>query len=230
MYRTIVFELTALVLGACSSDFLIRDAKQDPHDHGASGTTEGLSDIIEGAPHRIEILLVHGVGDHCAGFGLDDRDGWLNADRATALGLTPDGPATFKTLADPDNHNASGPDPRSGYYVGRRLFHHAGRERGTRDVEVIEITWSGLTSWVKTNQLGFDLSKPIPGKADSLSCPPFTEATNDRPRQIVNGQLKEGVLDQRLADAVLYVGSYGAKLNHILAEVLCRITSVKDYG
>ena len=97
----------------------------------------------------------------------------------------------------------------------------------------VELTWSGLTQWLKLKQLGFDLTKsilpaPTPPSAhldnegQLLTCLRAHPAEFDQERVSLNRTLKEDVLDRSLADALLYVGSNGSKINDAMSETVCR--------
>jgi len=97
----------------------------------------------------------------------------------------------------------------------------------------VELTWSGLTQWLKAKQLGFDLITPIvpapspqpPKLRDEgqlLTCLKAHMAEDDQKRASLNRALKEDVLDRSLADALLYVGSNGSKINDAMGETICR--------
>ncbi|MFJ1258758.1 hypothetical protein [Cupriavidus sp. CuC1] len=88
-------------------------------------------------------------------------------------------------------------------------------------IDAIEITWSPLTQWIKTTQLRYDDNGDF--KDDSLPCleskdNPFRSAPS---RALLNGYVKEHVFDRSLADAALYMGSYGTVLQRGVADALC---------
>jgi hypothetical protein len=60
---------------------------------------------------------------------------------------------------------------------------------GARRLRVYEVTWSPITYWVKIGQFGYDES--------------FTPK-----RQLINGILKDNLMDFALSDAILYAGAY----------------------
>ncbi|MEJ0006804.1 MAG: hypothetical protein WDM77_10695 [Steroidobacteraceae bacterium] len=89
----------------------------------------------------------------------------------------------------------------------------------------MEVTWSPLTRWIKNSMLGYDataiaMSHSGSGR-DIQKCPDDQQDTlgNEGPtasnfhppdRLFLNANLKWGVLDRSLADALIYTGTYGA--------------------
>jgi hypothetical protein len=226
--------LSALLLNGIAgcTPLTIRDARNTP------GTIPALKEYLEGAPQRVVIVLVHGVGDHCPTYGLDANQGWLRDATTTGLGLYPAGPVgTPELISDPDNRAEDGAvDPGSAFYLTRRQYSYQRADGRRTDVEVGEITWSGVTAWIKAKQLSFDLSDAAPAGDSSvphapimLSCPEIPAGPYPFSRQSLNKSIKEPLLDLALSDAILYVGPYGVKIEHGVAEVLCRLLSDKSY-
>lgn len=224
-----VLLLSALCLIGCSTNIVIRDART-----GQPGEIKPLKTYLADAKDGVLLIFVHGVADHCPGYALDDNVGWLNEETRKSLGLRdiPAGELKQITLQDPAHWNDY-PDAASTYTVARRRFGYTTSEGEVRSVTAVEITWSGLTRWVKTKQLGFDLTEPIvkskhdPAKPantedDLMTCIEPVPAQFDQKRVLVNRILKEQTLDRSLADAVLYIGSYGIKINFAMADSLCR--------
>jgi len=220
----------ASIIAGCLSGLTIRDARGTP-ENIISGTTPALASYLSGAQDQAIVVLVHGVGLHCPKYGLDRKSGWLNDDTAAGLKLTALGDVGDpEFISDADNRVGGVVDPKSGLYLTRREFAFQRANKTQARVLVAEVTWSGLTAWIKNNQLAYDLSDPVPeGKPPTVACPAITEATNPFPRQTLNKVIKENTLDLSLSDAVLYVGTYGAKIERGMAEVLCRLTSKQTY-
>lgn len=225
MKRLTCLFLLAAVAG-CAHDPVVRNASDNK-----PGSVTPLNAHLARAGHRAILIFVHGVGDHCPGYALDDTNGWLNRSAQTRLHLTPDGnPAgDTVTLPDPLNTTSKGVDPLSNYTIRHRAFLYDGQLH----VDAVEITWSGLTRWIKTKQLGFDISEAIEPTKGALanesstpredkSCVGVIPKKFDQNRQALNRLLKEQTLDRSLSDAVLYVGSYGAKINIAMADGICR--------
>jgi hypothetical protein len=221
----------AAMLAGCSSGLTIRDARGTPA-NVIPGTTPALAAYLSGPEDRAIVVLVHGVGLHCPTYGLNKKSGWLNDDTTAALGLAPLGAVSpSEYISDADNRVAGVEDPKSGLYLTRREFTFQRAGKPDAHVLVAEITWSGLTAWIKDNQLAYDLSDPVAaGTPAAVSCPAITETTNPFHRQLLNKAIKESTLDLALSDAVLYVGTYGAKIERGVAEVLCRVTSTQTYS
>lgn len=237
--------VTLPVIG-CRSSPIIRDARED-HGSPVPGTTPALAEYLKGASGPVTIVLVHGVGFHCPLFGLDKSSGWLSDTRARALGLEPQGdPGPPQLIWDLDNRANGEVDRRSAFYLTRRSFvYHDQDHHLTVPVLAAEITWSGLTAWVKDKQLAFDLTNNVaPGimprdhdvsslqhdpNPVEIACPGIPDASYPYRRLMVNRLVKEGTLDMSLSDAVLYMGSYGPKIERAVAEVMCRLTSTKTY-
>ena len=234
--RAVVLAVLSSTIAGCTA-LTIRNAADTPA-HPAPGTVPPLKSYLEGSPKRTVVILVHGVGDHCPTYGLDPKKGWLNDTTAAALGLHPTGPvSTPEVIADPDSRTAVGiPDPGSAFYLTRRSYSYQRTDGTQTAVEVGEITWSGVTAWLKAKQLSFDITDNVPGGDSSidtaphvLSCPEIAAGPYPFARQVLNKSLKEQLLDLALSDAILYAGTYGAKLEHGLAEMLCRLVSDGHY-
>jgi hypothetical protein len=220
----------AIIIAGCSSGLTIRDARGTP-ENIIPGTTPALESYLSDAEDQAIVVLVHGVGLHCPMYGLDRKIGWLNDETAAGLKLSPLGDVGHpEFISDADNRVGGTVDPKSGLYLTRREFTFRRANKTQAHVLVAEITWSGLTAWIKNNQLAYDLSDPVAeGKPPTIACPAITETTNPFPREYLNKVIKENTLDLALSDAVLYVGTYGAKIERGMAEVLCRLTSKQTY-
>lgn len=227
--------LVSFMLAACGSTpevYSSNDRLKDP----PSGSFPGLAQLLPNKPGPLRVVFVHGVGDHCPGYALDPADGWLNDDAAKAVGLTPlddekappAGPIRIPTsvFMHPDA-GAAEDDPRSFVAYATRHF-KLQTSAGERDVEAVEITWSPLTQWLKSNQLGYDSPSTTPGPgAQRSGClePPdasVTPAKHPPKRLWLDKILKEGVFNRNLADAMLYVGPYGMLIQRGVAEAMCR--------
>jgi len=202
----------AFFLAGCSPSVVIRDAKTN-----APGEIKSLKSELKDATDGMLLVFVHGVGDHCPGYALNESDGWLNQDAQKELSLHEVADSYKEVpLQDPAHWNNS-PDPASTYTVAKREFDYSLGGKTSR-LRAVELTWSGLTRWVKTKQLGYDLTEPVA----KTPCTNEIPKEFDQPRVLMNRILKEQTLDRLLSDAVLYVGSYGTKINFAMADSLCR--------
>jgi hypothetical protein len=200
------------LLVGCSPGIVIRDAAT-----GAPGEIASLGSQLASAEDGVLLIFVHGVGDHCPGYALDPKNGWLNQEAQTLLSIHPRTDTyTSVKLQDPAHWN-NDPDPASTYTIARQLFDYK-RDNKAYTLTAVELTWSGLTHWVKTKQLGYDLTETIP----ATDCEKAIPGEFDQKRVYVNRELKEPTLDRSLSDAVLYVGSYGTKINFAMGDALCR--------
>lgn len=227
--------LVVLLLAACSSSrFVVRRVDQPK----VPGSVVALSDIVGNTDNGVIVIFVHGVGDHCPGYALNNDVGWLNSGVANLMGLIPDNsperPDQLNPLWRRDPAHGGGPrdesDP-SWFAISHRTYDL--RNDPSKKVLAIELTWSGLTQWLKVKQLGFDLTKPIVPAPEPpppnlhnedqlLTCLKMHPAEFDQKRLLLNRVLKEDVLDRSLSDAVLYVGSNGSKINEAMSETICR--------
>jgi hypothetical protein len=225
------FLLAAFALVSCTHQPVVFDPKDKSQE--ATGSISKLSDYLPKGQGKVKVILVHGVGDHCPGYGLDPEYGWLNAKIANAIGLikkdeNPSNPThildykfTGKT-SDPILR-----DTLSRVSVVKQNFtYKAIGASETSEVEVIEITWSELTQWLKSKQVGYDLTHSLKDATNidkKLGCLHEIEEGAGKPphRVLVNRMVKEQVLDRNLLDAVIYAGSYGINLQKGFAEALC---------
>jgi hypothetical protein len=223
--RRTALALAAVAAGllACSSAPVIY-APDDGAGADPTGKVEPLgAHVTPGLPLRV--VFLHGVGDHCYGYALG-KDGWLNAEAVNALGLHETQPVGASRKIYADVFLGGSRDARKYVEVGTRNFVAAlpGVPGETR-VEAIEITWSHMTQWVKSNQLGYDSTHPFDAGSDG-GCIDGPDATVPKikeppPRLLLNRIVKETVFDRNLADAVLYSGSYGKAMELAVAEGLC---------
>jgi len=221
--RTFLMALLAVLMASCAQP-VVRTVTSTP-----TLTDWALKAKIEQAGERVGgktlIVFVHGMGDHCPGYALDRRIGWFSEGVTSLLGLAK--PSHDPTpVMIPDFENG---DPAS--FLVMRKYEYAYPD-GSHPVDAVEITWSGLTRWLKNKQLAYDLSDPTKksGPADTLrrgddirDCIDVVGGQYDQPRVPINKALKDGLLDRNLADAVIYVGSYGPKIERETADALCRI-------
>lgn len=224
----VVFLVLAVVaLAGCVSAPIISNPAEGPKDP-AEGSVKALTELLE-HKDRAVVIFIHGVGDHCPGFALGKAKGsWLNDDAQKALGLVPrDSGATYTDVFDDEFIPGHPRDVASKVTVGKRRFSFPASkpEAEQLPVDAIEITWSQLTQWVKTNQLGYDLTEPSPPpdtRTPSCPYPQDLEKYKKPPARVsLNRLLKEQVLDRSLADAVLYAGTYGRIMRRGTAEALC---------
>jgi hypothetical protein len=190
-----------------------------PNEHAQ---VKPLATYLTNNTNDVVILFVHGIGDTCPGYALDDNAGWLNKGMYTAIGLRPVSSTVsqnYRDLAYPPSDN--GEIGASYYTLARRQFVLKGDRVNGRRIYAYEFTWSGLTRWVKNKQLGFDLTSPISPAQPCVD--PVKELNTEQHRVWINRLLKEGLMDRNLSDAVIYMGSYGTKINRVMADVFCRV-------
>jgi hypothetical protein len=231
MIRSITLPLLALTLATllgCSTPAVVYSPKDGPDD-APSGAVQPLGSLLGGAT-SLRLVLVHGVGDHCPGYALDPQDGWLNSDAMQAMGLR------SIPSDDTDVHPVDVSVFMGGKFDGLSQVAYAKRKYALKlpgsasdtSVEAIEITWSPLTQWIKSNQLGYDSPSTTPQVAQkSKGCPPPADPTHPPgkaapPRLFLDKLIKEQIFDRNLSDAILYSGTYGWVMERGIAEALCR--------
>lgn len=216
--------LAALLLAACAHDPIISDPAEAPGEAPRGNVREIAADLHD----RTEAVAVfiHGVGDHCPGFALDNKKGWLNDKALPAIGLTRKGgpqPTRFDVL-DTEFLPDHPVDKASKITIETASFDFRVSATQHVSLRVIELTWSQLTQWVKTVQLGYDLTKPSPPPPNATADCPFKNSApekNPPTRVLANRLIKEQLLDRNLADAMLYAGTYGRVMRRGIAEGLC---------
>ncbi|MGH8121864.1 MAG: hypothetical protein ACREPT_03745 [Rudaea sp.] len=194
----------------------------------ATGDVTAISKYLAGKTSAV-VFFVHGVGDHCPGFALDNTAGWLNDKAVGVIGLVakPGSSVTSTDILDSEFLPGHPQDRASKVTVRVREFTYPASAPAAQQIPVraIEITWSQLTQWVKTNQLGYDLTGPAePPTTRTADCPYPQNGEYKKPldREVLNHLLKEETLDRSLVDAVLYAGTYGRVMRRGMAEALCR--------
>ncbi len=203
-----------------------------------------LNKLIGSNTESIQLVFVHGVGDHCPKYALNPNTGWLKDETLKYLGLTPvdnGGAKEYVSNASnltANNGTATTKDTTSQmvYQVKDYTLAIPGGKQAM-PVHAVAITWSALTSWIKSSQLGYDSPTAIPASQDSVHNPdcvaalPHEVGADNMPtkRVWINRALKEGLLDRKLSDAVLYSGTYGKIIQRGVADVLCHV-STGDYA
>ncbi|MCW8177595.1 hypothetical protein [Verminephrobacter aporrectodeae] len=86
--KQILFSLALSgVVTACSTPVVY--APGDREGKPATGSVKALLEVLRDVGGQsIQLVFVHGVGDHCAGYALDPDKGWLNDKTARQIGLT----------------------------------------------------------------------------------------------------------------------------------------------
>lgn len=229
MQRMLLQALSCLALAACGSSPVVY-APGDLDHHDPTGNVQALAAMLPPEVSEVRLVFVHGVGDHCAGYALDPVTGWLKDKTAEAIGLQPQGPPSKAYKIPAQLFRAGGPDERSYMEYETRSFKLRLPGVGSPvDVEAIEITWSHLTQWIKTDQLGYDMT--VSSADDNippcvLPAGPKVPDLKPAPRRLVGNRiLKEELMDRTLSDAVIYSGPYGATMERGVAETLCRAVS-----
>lgn len=224
--RTILLSLLSVMLAACAHSTIISDFKESPEDPSL-GEVVPLTEAISGAPNVV-LVLIHGVGDHCPGYALR-KGGWINNPVALRHGLLPVEGSLQKRVdihaGDFMPHRRMDPNSKVSYLKSEYVHEPSGAK-----VTAIEITWSELTQWIKTQQLGYDMTQPSGKESDGLedcfyygsSGEDFQASKGPPNRVLINRVIKEKTLNRNLSDAVLYVGNYGVTIQRGIAEAMCR--------
>jgi hypothetical protein len=215
-------------LVACATPPAIYDPKDGPGEP-ASGSVRPLTELLPPPGGTLHLVFVHGVGDHCSGYALDPDKGWLNAAAMQRMGLAPVTGMSQPEAIDVSTFMGGPSDPRSRVEFSTATY-SLRLPKVDRDISVkaAEITWSPLTQWIKSNQLGYDSPSATPGpgsKPDGCTEPQDAGIAVTKPpppRLLLDRVIKEQVFDRNLSDAILYSGSYGATMERGVAEALCR--------
>ena len=185
------------------------------------GSFSKLQDLL-GGNRQLRLVIVHGVGDHCPGFAIgNDNDAWLNRNALNYLHMRAIDDIVSQHI--PATLILPNAEPTSEVVMSKRHYRlspSGPTGTSTIDVEAIELTWSGLTRWIKRQQLGQDFTAPptTQCKGDHF---PVAQGLTPPAREWLNKDIKEVVLDLSLSDAMLYVGVYGHLMEQGLAEALC---------
>jgi len=175
---------------------------------------------------RLIVVFVHGVGDTCPGYAIESQDPLLKRKSLEFMGLFPGADKTVLKGNIPVQDFVAGHRKDDKSHVTYRVLHYELRRPNLPGLptDIVEITWSQLTQWLKTNRLGFDVTTPTPAVGSiEDDCPYTTSAVYKPPpsREKVNRLLKEGILDRNLTDAVIYSGRYGRIIRRGVADALC---------
>ncbi len=218
--RTLFVLILAAVVAACAPRPSVRSLSS-----GEARNEDIFSQEQNRTDRRADIDRVRAWdGGSLSRYALHRRVGWFSAGVTTNLGLAPP-KHSLESVDIPDFETR---DPVSHLVMQRLQYTYPD---GSHPVDAVEITWSGLTRWLKDKQLAFDLSDPTTksGPADTLrpgqdirDCVDVVGGGYDQPRVWVNKVLKDGLMDRSLSDVVIYVGSYGPKIEREIADALCR--------
>lgn len=224
--EAILLLAVAVFVTGCSFSPIVSSPSEGPKDP-ARGNVTALRTLLAGKDRAV-VVMIHGVGDHCPGFALDQNVGWLNTRAEEALGLVAGSDETRDIEILDDEFLPGHPkDAASKVTVRMRAFGFPASSPPSEriPVTVVEITWSQLTQWIKTNQLKYDQTRANPSPSTTTGDCPYTLDTEYKKppgRQALNRLLKEQILNRSLADAVIYAGTYGRVLRRGIAEALCR--------
>lgn len=229
------FAATFLITGCSTPPIILGNEKQND--------LSSLSQLVQPETTNIQLVFVHGVGDHCRNYALDHTSGWLNDENLKVMAMKTSGSisptylvSNAANLTSINGHPGKYDDLSKIYYQTRQYTLQLSGQDRIIPVQAIEITWSPLTSWIKTRQLGYDspsiFSNSAQAKADCVETPNVPNPTastepalNPPNRLLVNRLLKEDLLDRKLADAMLYAGTYGKTIQRGVADVLCHVST-----
>ncbi|HVE51427.1 MAG TPA: hypothetical protein VNG69_17635 [Casimicrobiaceae bacterium] len=222
------------VLAGCTTQAIVY-SPDDELDGPATGTVKPLRSILPEKDASIRLVMIHGVGDHCSGYALHPKEGWLNDKTIQHIRMQPLEPPRpaqriFSNVFNKELKGAQ--DDRS--YVEYAIREFALRlDNDEVPVQAIEVTWSHITQWIKSNYLGYDSPSVTPAPGDkTVGCIEAPDKNVKRiksppERLFLDRVIKEAVFDRRLSDAIIYAGSYGAVIERAVAEALCRAISAR---
>ena len=229
--------LLMLSVAACTSPVIVSEPGQ-LHGEPPRGAVDPLANFLQtadGHAPQVKLIFIHGIGDVCPGYALGGS-GWLSGTHLAAIGFAPIGDASPPQRIYSNEFLGGKRIDDSYVAVSKRPFLFAPDPKQAAkgiQVEAIEITYSPLTQWLKSQQLGYDLTGPFkPADNPAFACvadvPPYYAAPPAR--EGFNAGMKEGVIDRGLADAVLYIGPYGQAMRSGVAEAMCRALSDSRTG
>lgn len=141
----------------------------------------------------LHVLIVHGMGRHQPSYA----DALLAA-LTHHVGLRNQG---CRSVLDPIRH----PDPLYRQIRYGTVMRCDYRGRGGQRVDAFVLTWAPLTAPLKERYLSYDR----------------TDKTITEDRLRVNAAIKESLIDESLADAILYVGSFRDHMQYPIQQALC---------
>jgi hypothetical protein len=240
MRRALWISTICLLMAGCEATSLVRGPAASQGGEASTGV-EPLSRLVSPQAQRVKLIMIHGVGDHCPGYALKNEDRWLDDRMKAGFGLTGElstDVVEYKVVAEVFQQSAgvqrrtapAGPpdQPLMMHYATQSFVMRLPGHAEPHSVDAVEVTWSPLTQWIKTRQLGYDGpadSQSKDGVGDCQGVKIESASLEDRPpkRAWLSATLKEDVLDRNLADAIIYVGSYCATIERGVADVLCRV-------
>lgn len=231
--------VTLMALAGCSSTIVAM--KPDDRPGKAQGYVPPLADLIRQTGQSadvstIKVVFIHGVGDHCPGYALGDgtrkdnpdASAWLSAKNLSMIGLSPakeHGDTQIQWYESPIH----GVQPLGGkpenvpwFAVATRTYDFAAHDGRHLRVDATEITWSGLTQIVKSDDLGYDTTEQAAADSPCSTEKHFGAGSPPGTRETLNQMIKESLFNTALADAVLYMGPYKAPMQLAVAYGLCQ--------
>ncbi|MDP1927564.1 MAG: hypothetical protein Q8K62_03535 [Thiobacillus sp.] len=177
LIRGLVSMGLATVVTACSTPYGVPSFESRPPGNSAF---PGISALVEAVPdHTLDILMVHGMCTHGIGWA-EDAVGKLN----TALG----GIDLISLKARPVEGT-------------KVILYEQALKIPTGTIRVKALVWSPIVAPLK-HQLCFDQTK----KSDSCVAGGFEKPAFPYERASLNAALKDGLLNDCLADAIIYQG------------------------
>lgn len=169
----------------------------------------GLLDLAATEPEGLDVFLVHGMCDH--------KSSWAReaiTELAAAVGGT-----LHSNALPPDNPTENGADQQLQVYSADIRLPDRADAPGSSptNLHAHAIVWSGLTRAAKS-RLCFDQSKKSAycrrsEDGSSVDTPGLDTQPEPPPRRaLLNSKLKDGLLDDCLADALVYVGESGPSI------------------
>jgi hypothetical protein len=245
--RAAITGLTVIGMLSGCADVKVYSPTDSPGER--TGTITPLGNLLGQDSDPLTLVFVHGVGDHCRGYAVGDEknqstpsETWLDSTALQRLWLTavPHSQKDSEITAAELGIGGQDDGLTAVTLIRERDYLWAAPSRAMPlKVHAVEVTWSPLTRWIKNSLLGYDGTQITPrfpflhggDGVDTCQDPrdtigqetPTTGQWFSAPDRVwANANLKWGVLDRELADALIYAGTYGVAMQRALGAALCR--------
>ena len=201
---SVVAALTAICLGCTHF------AVTEPQCPGSDSCYFMGLDEAKAKGERLHVIVVHGIGPHQIGYSDALVDKLMSKMGATPVAgggirrLPPRPPGVWEEFKPFQGQSASAPEASFGgpqALLAVRRF----RAGDGKQVFTYEITWAPIVDPLK-QALTYDVT-----------------AARERLRATVNRKLKRHLIDERLADPVIYLGYQRSNLQYPVAHTICSI-------
>lgn len=190
-HKLLLILLAGILLTACSTPYIPPDYSSRPDHHTEF---KGLLDLAEDSPDQtLDVLLVHGMCTHDLNWAANTIEALREASGA---------------------QYANDQEPADSQLGGIQIYQRT-LNASTRKLRVNAIVWSPLVTGLK-KQLCYDQTK----KTELCRSAPSSTLGYPHQRARINSMMKDGLLNDCLADAIIYQGRARDEISKLLQQAI----------